>query len=142
MERGQAGREVALHASQSGEARAGTGTGAVGLEQFPMLSVRRAGPGSRELSRVAGDHQATPARDVLRSFASTNPTHSQRTRMNGAPGTRLKPSPLSSSSQLRPQLVRGAEQRVLNRSLTGVKNAGYRSQAQAMVVLQLEHHPF
>jgi hypothetical protein len=44
-------------------------------------------PGSGEFARMAADDQA--AADVLRSLMPTNPTHSQRTRMNGAPGSEL-----------------------------------------------------
>ena len=40
VERGQAGREVALHASQSGEARSGGESGGLGVEQFSSLRVR------------------------------------------------------------------------------------------------------
>src|SRR5580704_1469179 len=39
----ETGGEAALHAAQSGEARTGSGAAALGLEQFPVLRVRRTG---------------------------------------------------------------------------------------------------
>src|SRR5207244_9629454 len=41
VERRQACGEVALHASQSGQARTGARAGAVGMEQFSVLCLRR-----------------------------------------------------------------------------------------------------
>lgn len=38
-------REVALHARESGKARAGAGAGAVAVEQLPELCFRRVGSG-------------------------------------------------------------------------------------------------
>ena len=40
----EACREVALHAPQSGQAMTSPRTGAVGVEQFPSLCIRRTGP--------------------------------------------------------------------------------------------------
>jgi hypothetical protein len=45
-------------------------------------------------------------------------------------------------SQLRAQLVGGAEQRVFDRPFGGIQHSGYRPQSHPVVVLQFEHHPF
>jgi hypothetical protein len=48
LDRAQANRETALHASQSGKTQTGAGTAAVAVEQFSGLSLRPDGEGSGE----------------------------------------------------------------------------------------------
>ncbi len=63
------GSRTALHAPQSREARSGGIAGAMGVEQFPLLPVRRGGAGSNQRYRYIGD-ASSPA-GGLRIFGST-----------------------------------------------------------------------
>jgi len=74
-------------ASQSRRTRTGGKPRTMEVEQFLQLSVWRKRFGASELSRVAIADR-TPSRTEIRQFCRLKPppTHSHRTRMNGAPG--------------------------------------------------------
>ncbi len=50
--------KLEIHASQSGEAGVGAGTGSVGLEQFSVVCSRRARTGAGERTASGGDKEA------------------------------------------------------------------------------------
>lgn len=62
LERAEACGEVAVYASQSGEARTGTGTGTVGMEQLSWLCAGRRG--CRETESVAKGRDESAERGV------------------------------------------------------------------------------
>ena len=60
----QADGEVAIYPSKPGETRIGGESGAVGVEQFPVVCIRREGTGAGEFSGVDGEDQDDETRGI------------------------------------------------------------------------------
>jgi REP element-mobilizing transposase RayT len=88
-DRTKTNREAVLHTPQPCKAGTGGKTGAVGLEQLSLLSLPRDRTSASEISGVADGDQGPSSHNVWQGHKrppySQQPTHSQRTRMSGAP---------------------------------------------------------
>jgi REP element-mobilizing transposase RayT len=98
LERAQTGREAALHAPQSSEARTGGASGTMEVEQLPRLLLWRSRTGEGEVSRIAAGNQAPSGRELSRS---REPSHLQSAQMTGAPSLSWAPGRLFGRSTSR-----------------------------------------